>query len=269
MKNLLVIIFLLSSISIGLSQTGFLSNRNVISVEFFANSPVLINSKNPQFALKNGKMTERKEWINYGYGLYYVRQIKKNLAFGLELNAKKIDIEGPESLIIVNESDNFENEKTIWLRANPLKTTVFSGMLRFEFYNKLGNGPVGIAHVLGVGMSLTKAVEKAYDYSLNEFGNTENFESRWTAPDKFFLEKNWPLVKSIGLQYGVQMRYPIGKNLSLNFGLKSLINFTLPMKKEKLASTDNSPYLLEKSYYELRRENVFSINLNAGVSYHF
>lgn len=268
--RILLAFFTLFSISLtGFSQTGFLTHKNVISAEFFANSPLLLSSKDPQYALKNGKMTEKKELINYGYGLYYVRQIKQKMALGFELNIKNMDIQGPNSFMLVNESAKLENSHTIWLRANPLKVNVFSGMLRFEFYNKLGNGPVGIAHVLGIGMSLAKSVQKAYDYSLNEFGNTPETESRWTKPDKFFLEKDWPLIKSIGLQYGVQMRYPITKQISINFGVKSLVNFTLPMNKEKIATTDNSPYIFEDTYYNLRKENVFSINLNAGISYHF
>lgn len=263
-------------ISLGISvagmaqtQTGFLNHKNVISVEAFANSPLILSSKNPQYALKSGKMEEKKELLNYGYGLYYARQVKKKLAFGLEVNVKNLQVEGPSYMIHSNISDQFEQVDTTWLRANPFSVNVFSGMLRFEYFNKLGNGPVGIAHVLGIGMAFSKYANKGYDYSLNEFGNSEAVESRWSKPDKFFLEKEWPLIKSIGLQYGVQMRYPVSKQIAINFGVKSLINFTLPVSKDKITTQDNAPYILENMYYNLRRENIFSINLNAGISYLF
>lgn len=213
-------------------------------------------------------MTERKERFNYGYGLYYTRQIKKKLGIGFELNVKNVALDGPGYIVLSNISDHLETVDTIWLRANPFSVNVYSGMLRFEFYNKLGNGPIGLAHTLGIGMALSRIVQKGYDYSLNEFRSAEE-DQRWSKPDKFFLEKETPSIKSVALQYGIQMRYPISKQFSINFGLKSLFNITLPMNKEKLASTNNSPYIMDDLYYKLRRENIFSLNLNAGISYHF
>jgi|GEM_PF-4272245 len=268
MRNFIIFLFLLGFSSIGISQEGYLSKRNVLTAEFLANSPLILNSKDPQYVLKNGKMVERKERLNYGYGLYYTRLIKKKLGLGFELNAKNVAVSGPHSIVLNNISDHFETFDTIWLRANPFKVNVYSGILRFEFYNKLGNGPIGLAHTLGIGMALSKISQKGYDYSLNEFGNAEE-DQRWTKPDKFFPGEKTPLIKSIALQYGIQMRYPISKQFSLNFGLKSLFNITLPMNKEKLASTNNAPYNMDDLYYKLRRENIFSLNLNVGISYHF
>ncbi len=268
MRTFIVFLFLLCYSGFGFSQEGYLSKRNVLTAEFFANSPLILNSKNPHYVLKNGKMAERKELLNYGYGLYYIRQIKNKLGLGLELNVKNVSIDGPGYIILSNISDQLESIDTVWLKANPFSVNVYSGMMRFEFYNKLGNGPIGLVHTLGIGMALSKSVQKGYDYSLNEFGNAEG-DQRWSKPDKFFLMKGTPSIKSVALQYGIQIRYPISRQFSVNFGLKSLFNITLPMNKEKLASMTNSPYLMDDLYYKLRRENIFSLNLNAGISYHF
>lgn len=268
MRTFILFLFLSGFSFLGNSQQGYLSQRNVLTAEFFANSPMILNSKNPQYALKNGKMTEKKERFNYGYGLYYVRQVKQKFGLGLELNVKNVSIEGPEYLTFSNISEQIELTDTTWLRANPFNVNVYSGLLRFEFYNKLGNGPIGMTHTLAVGMALSTLVQKGYDYSLNEFGNAAE-DQRWTKPDKFFLSEETPSIKSVSLQYGIQMRYPISRQFSINFGLKSLFNITLPMKDEKLASKNNDPYLMEDVYYKFRRENLFSLNLNAGISYHF
>ncbi|MNV11042.1 hypothetical protein D3C71_1015930 [compost metagenome] len=253
----------------GYSQSGYLNQKNLISVELFGNSPLILNTKLPQYRFENGKMVEKKEWLNGGGSIYYIRVLSKKFGFGIEANIKNLKVIGPKNFSISNNTTNVVVTDTTWLRANPFNVNCYTLMTRMEFYNKLGNGPVGLAHVIGLGFSLSKAIDKTYHYSLNEFGTQSAYENYWSTPDKFYLEKKWPLIKSIVVQYGVQMRYPLGSRFSLNFGIKSLINIALPIREKRINTNDNDPYRLDNLFYNLRRENAFSLNLNAGVSYHF
>ncbi|MNR10457.1 hypothetical protein D3C85_1267100 [compost metagenome] len=214
-------------------------------------------------------MVEKKEWLNGGGSIYYIRVLSKKIGFGIEANIKNLQVIGPKNFSISNNATNVVVTDTTWLRANPFNVNCYTFMPRLEVYNKLGNGPIGLAHVIGLGLSLSKAIDKTYYYSLNEFGTQSIYENYWSAPDKFYLEKKWPLIKSIVVQYGVQMRYPLGSRFSLNFGIKSLINIALPIREKRINTNDNDPYRLDNLFYNLRRENVFSLNLNAGLSYHF
>lgn len=253
----------------GYSQSGYLNQKNLVSVELFGNSPLILNTKLPQYHFEKGKMVEKKEWFNGGGGIYYLRVLSKKIGFGVEANIKNLKVIGPKNFSISNNTTNVVVTDTTWLRANPFNVNSYAFLARLEVYNKLGNGPVGLAHVIGLGFSLSKAIDKTYYYSLNEFGAQSAYENYWSTPDKFYLEKKWPLIKSIVAQYSVQMRYPLGSRFSLNFGIKSLINIALPVREKRINTNDNDPYRLDNLFYNLRKENAFSLNLNAGVSYHF
>lgn len=253
----------------GFSQSGYLNQRNLISAEIFGNTPVALNTKFPQYRFSEGKMLEKKEWLNGGGSLYFIRVFNKKIGFGAETNIKNLKIIGPRTFSISNNTDNTVNTDTTWLRSTPFDVNSYSLTARLEVYHKLGNGPVGLAHVVGLGLSVSKAINKTYYYSLNEFGTQSNNEPYWSTPDRFFLEKKWPLIKSIVAQYSVQMRYPLGSRFSLNFGIKALFSFALPIQKARISTNDNDPYRLDNLFYNLRRENVFSLNLHTGISYHF
>lgn len=268
MRILLTCLCLFSSIW-SYSQSGYLNQKNLVSIELFGNSPLILNTKQPQYHLEKGKMVERKEWLNGGGSIYYLRVLNKKIGFGVEANIKNLKVIGPKNFSISNNTTNVVVTDTTWLRANPFNVNCYTFMTRLEVYNKLGNGPIGLAHVIGLGISLSKAIDKTYYYSLNEFGTQSAYENYWSAPDQFYLEKKWPLIKSIVLQYGVQMRYPLGSRFSLNFGIKSLINIALPIREKRINTNDNDPYRLDNLFYNLRKENAFSLNLNAGLSYHF
>ncbi|WP_300663170.1 hypothetical protein [Fluviicola sp.] len=253
----------------GYSQSGYLNQKNLASVELFGNSPLILNTKLPQYRFEKEKMVERKEWLNGGGSIYYIRVLSKKIGFGVEANIKNLKVIGPKNFSISNNTTNVVVTDTTWLRTNPFNVNCYTFMTRLEVYNKLGNGPIGLAHVIGLGFSLSKAIDKTYYYSLNEFGTQSTYEDYWSAPDKFYLEKKWPLIKSIVFQYGVQMRYPLGSRFSLNFGIKSLINIALRIREDRIVTNDNDPYRLDNLFYNLRKENAFSLNLNAGLSYHF
>lgn len=265
----MVLIFFWFVTTWGHSQSGYLNQRNLFSAELFGNSPLILNTQLPQYHLKDGKMTEKKEWLNGGGSIYFIHVFNKKIGFGGEANIKNMKVIGPQTFSISNNTDNIVNTDTTWLRASPFDVNCYSFLARLEVYNKLGNGPVGLAHIVGLGFSISKAIDKTYDYSLNEFGTQSQYEPYWSTPDRFFLEKKWPLIKSIVAQYSIQMRYPLGSRFSLNFGIKALFNIALPIRKTRIGTNDNDPYRLDNLFYNLRRENVFSLNLNTGISYHF
>lgn len=269
MRNILLLTGFWFVATWGNAQSGYLNQRNLFSAEIFGNYPLILNTRLPQYHFKDGKMMEKKEWLNGGGSIYFIRVFSKKIGFGAEANIKNLKVIGPQSFSISNNITNIANTDTTWLRSAPFDVNCYSLLARLEIYNKLGNGPIGLNHVIGLGFSISKAINKTYYYSLNEFGPESTYEQYWSTPDRFFLEKKWPLIRSIVAQYCVQMRYPLGERFSLNFGIKAMITIALPIRESKLTTDNNDPYRLDNLFYNLRRENVLSLNLNTGISYHF
>ena len=251
-------------------QTGYLGRKNTISLDVFANTPFIGQDQSKQQFKQNGdKMSPKKEIINLGFGLEYIHAMSKRFGLGLELNQKTIQIASPEYFILENISSVTSSIDTVYFRSTPLSFDLISPSLKFEFYNKEGVGNIGIVHSIGIGATISKIRKKVYAFSLNEFGNGSNEESYWTKAENYYFEQEWGNFYGINANYSIFMRYPISDRFSLNFGLKTLLNVYFKPNDTNRNNKNNSPYVLNETFYSVQKETLINLHLNAGLTYHF
>jgi hypothetical protein len=251
-------------------QTGYLGNKNVVSINMFANMPLIGQDRTKQqFKQSGDEMIPKKEIINYGFGLEYTHALSKRFGIGLELNQKTIQIASPDYFILENISSELTFKDTVYYRSTPLAFNNICPTFKFEFYNKEGVGNIGIVHSIGIGAIYSRVRKKTYAFSLNEFGNSSNEDDFWTKAENYYFEQEWGAFYGINANYAIFMRYPISDRFSLNFGLKSMLNVYFKPNETIRNNKNNSPYVLNDTFYSIQKETLINIHFNAGICYHF
>jgi hypothetical protein len=141
-----------------------------------------------------------------------------------------------------------------------ISTNTIRIMPRIEIGTKESNAPVGLVNVLGIGVEMSKAKSANYlivdsEYSMSSF---IPYEKSLTFVDEFAF--------NLTLQYGLEYRLPISKNIAWNFGGYAHVNFPI----SGVFAEENS-YVYSSNYnkdwdseikYQLvktRFQNLFSV----------
>ncbi|MFA7272913.1 MAG: hypothetical protein WC044_03545 [Crocinitomicaceae bacterium] len=269
--NIIIAMVLINMANLYSQTIGFQGCKNIVSGEFLVNVPIFSGSFNKfTFREKNGAMEQSKEWINTGYSFNYLRQLKSGFAMGIEFLNKQTIINAPISY--ASYSSNASGSvfpDSSYLRMEGIGIRSKSYMLRMEFSNANGIAPAGIIHSLGLGFTQANIQNKPYRYAVNEFGPGPENAAYWTAPDNYFISKDYPSINGITISYGCFYRRPVSKHLTVDLGIKYLFSFYSSMSDQKLEVLNGHPLDYSSIYYRLKRENLMSISLKAGLTYLF
>jgi hypothetical protein len=133
-------------------------------------------------------------------------------------------------------------------------------MPRIEIGGSGSNAPVGLVNVLGIGVEMSKAKSGKY-LMIDEQGSnylSQPYEKNMTFVDEYAF--------NLSVQYGLEYRLPISKNIAWNFG--GYIHLNLPVtgifndfSTYNYYSSDNQVWDNEIKYrlVKTRFQNLFSV----------
>lgn len=244
------------------------NTKILVGVNGYGSLALLFKAENPNYRYKQGTLKEKQINFVYGGNIHVTSRLKNNLNIGAELGYKTFNLSIQKYLLDWYIGENTNAQNYYYLRSEAIDFSVYSAALRMEFFQKNGNNPIGFYHAISAGYSLIQFANKSYYLSLNEKGNDAANEAYWTTPEKTHFYHNWPNIHGITIQHEVGLRYPVTPHLAINFGTKSIFGFEFG-KSYKKRNLNSQFFDYEHFYYEVRRLNLFSFNLNAGITYLF
>lgn len=267
MKRFVYLISILSNILY--AQNGYLGHKNSIDGEFSFNTPILSGSyKNKEYKVKGNTMTQKKDWIDYGFSFQYTRLNKKNKGVGLICSMKRYNLEMPSYFISDFYYKKTNQSDTTGLRIESLKYTNFNFGPRFEFISKDGFFGVGLCYDLSFGVNISRIRNNTYAYSINEFYSEDKPEN-WSEVDYITTSYSWKSYFGIFAQTGFKMRIPLNDNLLINSGF--YYTFIKSIKPDSFDENypNSNIFNAETFFFKVQRENIATITFNIGLSYSF
>lgn len=269
MRNNSVIVALLCLLSfLGYAQFEPDNTKFTLGTTLFGSSPLIFKNETPTYRYSKGELKKNHLSFRYGVSLYGTRKINNQLNIGAEISYKSFDLSIQKYINEWFTGENTSVQNYYHLRAEAVDFNVYSALVRFEIFQKNGNNPLGLYQAISFGYSRIHFADKSYYLSVNEFGEGVEHEQYWTTPQKTHFYLNWPDIHGITLHHEVGMRYPITKHITLNFGTKTILGFEFG-KSYKKQNLSNLFFDYEDFYYDMRRLNLFSFNLQAGITYLF
>ena len=271
MKNLKYII-LYCFISKNLhSQSLFLKNKNLIEINTSINSPILSGSfKEKEYGVSGDKIVKKRDFIDYGGTLSYLHFFKNNVGIGFLTSFKIYEISLPESYDSEYKIDaKHYSLDTFLIRFESLKYTNFYFGPKFEFKTKNGYSGIGFAYDLSFGLTYSKVINRNYAYSINNDRNPNTNLNTWTNVDYYPTNLNWTNIFGGYIQTGFKIRKPIGNNLSIFSGFQYTLMYVNKPQTFSQNNIDNQIYNSEDTFFKIQRENLMSIALNLGLTFHF
>lgn len=267
MKFLITIAFA-SLTYMGFTQApGFYGKKFMVGTEGFGCIPLLNGFfKEGVNYHSNGKLVNKKELFNYGYGIYCLRALNKNRAAGIEVNRRYSSAPvGNEFPLVFRDGNNDYTLDTLFATIERTQLVTSNFLLRFEFSTKNSISPFGFSHYFGLGFGITSLNQTYAHYQLKNTGNSKNEEI-----DILNYTGNWQNYRSVVAQYGISMRYALTRKLALDVGVKYMINYFLKPSNEAIQESNGTITLdYEKTYYDLKRKNILNLNAKIGICYLF
>ncbi|MCE3297001.1 MAG: hypothetical protein K0R65_2715 [Crocinitomicaceae bacterium] len=266
MKN--VILFVILSSSTAFSQNGFLGKKNVIDLTATGNIPVISGSlREKEYRPKGTEMVQRKDWLDYGLSLNYLHYTRKGRSFGLKSAVKYSSLSMPAYYLTPHYIGYTRYNDTTHLRFEPVRYAKFYFAPSFEFTTKKGFAGVGLSYDFAAGICLSFLDNASYAYSINEFDGASN--ANWSETDYITTDYKWPYVSSLFVQTGFKLRYPLNDRFLFYSGFH--YTAMLSMKPDLFEKNYNLEdiYRNEDLYYQIQREDLFTVNLDLGISFTF
>lgn len=237
--------------------------KYLVGLEGFICNGMLFKNESSSYRLSHEKMVKKNLDLRGGMAAYFVKPVRPNINCGMELGYRALHFGVNNALIDRFVGSNGNEQNVIRLRGEPIRVDVYSASFRIEFFKKKANSPIGFYHHINIGYSLLSFSDKSYNLSISESGADGN-GTYWSKPAPTHYFHNWPVMNAITIQHGVGIRLPISEHLTLQFGTRSILTFELP-KNLKRANYSNVFMDYESFYYDLKRLNLFTFNLNAGI----
>ncbi len=222
MKYLALVFSIFFIYSFGLAQSGLYGRKNVLEIQGNGYFPLFQRSLLYDHYGNGLTYDEETETFrnnvakfNYGVRLQYMHGIGIQKSFGLLLG---LDFwKAPGRL----ENDSYNN--VIYLSHEQISMRTITIVPTFEIGSAYSKTPVGLFHQVGVGVTMTSAVDKEY-YKKNIYGGPTIF----TIDDPFYEDEGYDR-KYLGIQamYALKMRTPIGKRILINYGTRYTLDFNL------------------------------------------
>ncbi|MGV3630620.1 MAG: hypothetical protein ACO1O6_05425 [Bacteroidota bacterium] len=247
---------------------GFLGKQNIVDLTLMGNVPLLSGSlKETEYKPRKNQMVRSKDYLDYGLSLNYLHYTGKGRCFGFKSAVKRLDLSMPGYFVTRQYLGYTRYTDTTYLRFQSVKYTNFYLAPSFEFTTKKGYAGVGLSYDVAAGICLTYMQNGSYAYSINEF-SPEN-EASWSETDYVNTAYQWPRITSYFVQTGFKLRYPVSKRMLFYSGLHyTVMKSSKPKTFEKEYRLDDI-YRNENLYYQVEREDLFTINFDLGLSFTF
>lgn len=262
-------LFFLFSLTCGMvfSQSGFLGHQNIIELSSMVNIPMFSGSlKETEYKSRDERMVKHKDWLDYGVSFNYLHVNKKGRLLGFTSAVKALDLSMPVFFITHSKINNNSFSDTTFLRFQSVRYTNFYFAPRFEYTTKKGFAGIGLAYDIAAGVSISRILNGYYAYSINEFGQNEDY---WTETDYLLTDYKWQKLYGVFLQTGFKIRYPLNDRLLFNSGFHYTAIFNLKPDNFETGYSNDNIYLSEDLFFQLQRENLFTVNLDLGLSFTF
>lgn len=145
------------------------------------------------------------------------------------------------------------NSNTVLGKTARVKYNTIGIMPRIEIGSRGSNSPVGLNHILGFGVELSKAKSGNYDAVVNDPYSSYSDSIAKNSRIDFTTES----AVSLTILYGVEYRLPISKNIAWNFG--GYVHLNLPVQIV-IESELNGYY--GSSYYETNWDAEMKLRLS-------
>lgn len=270
MKRLITsLLLLLACVSNLLSQYGYIEKKNYVSVQTGLNVPLLAGTFNESnYGHKGDGMKSHRDYIDFGASVELMRNVDERISVGLvgvgkQYSAKQTDL----VVTIYDDNAGFVAKDTTWVRMDRPAFRTFTLLPKVEIFRKMGNGPIGIFHELGLGFSLTSLVNRGYNFSLNPSNPSD--QSMWSSRDQFIVNYDRKPFKSFLLLYGVGLRLPLKDYLSLNVGVRYSMSVYLRPDNVKFNSNKTELFDYADLFFKAQRANLCVIQFLSGLTFHF
>ena len=195
--------------------------------------------------------------INYSlYGNLGI-QLKEQFAFSIDFNYYFGNMVIEDYGYRPSYSGNPSQGKTAIIDYTTIRV-----MPRFEFGSRGSNSPIGLSHIIGVGIELSKAKSKKYDAIVSD--TTDDYIHYTYGSFQKNTHISFPDEPAFNLTllYGMEYRFPLSRNLALNIGGYFHLNVPISLLKEIDYSYDSYNSIDQQFKNNLsvnRTLNLFSI----------
>lgn len=152
-----------------------------------------------------------------------------------------------------NYDQHTGNSNIVLGKTARVKYNTIGIMPRIEIGSKGSNSPIGLNHVLGFGVELSKAKSGNYDAIIDETYGTYSDSIIKNSRIDFTTES----AISLTVLYGVEYRLPISKNIAWNFGGYAHLNLPFQIVIESEFNGYYGP-----SYYETNWDAELKLRLS-------
>jgi len=273
MRKLLLFLVCFSFSGVLLAQTdrlfekGFLGKKLYIDLTGTANIPMVSGAFGELNYYRKGEseMVGRRDWLDYGASVQFSTPVSKRYLLGVSILFHQNEVFADRALVnrFLNPFSG-EFQRTTNFRMESAQVNSFTFMPVTVMSGKGSYHGVGISYDWGLGYSMAKIREKGYYFALNEF----DVESEtWTDRDLYRLNANWPLIHGISARYGIHLQTPITSNIHLKVGAINLLTFYYVPDLDAVENPMVGLFNYGEIFYNIRRENFFIWNLNAGLTF--
>jgi hypothetical protein len=127
----------------------------------------------------------------------------------------------------------------------------------------------GIYHKIGAGVNFTSLQNKNYAYSINEFYFQDSTNTNWTESDTYGFSSKWKSYKALTLTYELGLGLPITDNIHFTAGFQYFINIYFKPSDDEFLENNEAFFRYDDIYYNVQRENLFTWNFKAGLTFAF
>lgn len=246
----------------GKKYSGFFGKKNVIEFNTTLTTPAWFNllnigSTEPYY---NKNLKETSHVLDYGFRAGYSLALDNVIGIGFEYSMELQAIPAPEyTEIKYTQGGNFTYVDYTDVRHQKihLRTHVF--MPRLEFSSRSNLLPIGLSHQIGIGVSRTRVADRQYSYALYPYTS----DSVVTVLGERGLVNTDIVQKGFVAMYQINMRTPINKSVTINYGFRYTANF-MPVLSSTYALGQ-----LDIDQKIKQKRNSSLIFFNVGIGYVF
>ena len=145
-----------------------------------------------------------------------------------------------------------------------IRTVRQTFMPRIEFATGNGLLPMGLTHIVGLGLTVTSKVEDDYLIGFEEYYNyvTPIPDSVYSTTDLIDYDIKY---KGLQLMYGIKMRSPIGKSLFLTYGMRYMLNIRIG--RGDSLYYESAEYAVRKYIVRNNLLNLMSFDIGLSVPF--
>jgi len=224
MKYILILLTLVAFNGFGQS-TGLYGQKTILEVQGHGSWPAFNNWSNSQtyYRSKGSGLIEGRNVFDGGVRAGVTRAFSNMVGLGIEYGLEYQSLAAQE-FIELAYSDGTSGIGTFPIRHEAVSLNTMTIMPKFEFSSRGNLLPIGLSHQLGVGYSITRIMDKEYDYNVT-YGIPDSLVNAPSVPSVNTEER----YRGVTIMYQINMRTPITEQLIISYGFRYNMNFVNSM----------------------------------------